>query len=533
MTPVRDTRTMTNINADVILKGILNAKRVRRCGTGVLCAAMMTEHWEQVAWNRGALAALVNRTELTLHWLLDDKVAKGMPSDRVNFGKHGIYPGEICPNHYRVMARVKIARASLYYVSHYLPLITLLFMSILSCLFMHFVTLLFQIQGLEIQIFHAERPERQWGAVDDWSHPCGDGPGATPVMEQMILIRLGAKIHFINFPLVENQILILLIRKQNAYNSVPYGLCLPFREIGARLQSKILSYLLTVPHQENRIRQLGKSVTPFQEAKKQLSLEEVMQKANEWDVDNVNSKKLDKLIGEMIALQNLPFNFVEGLGIRRLIQEIAPRYNFRGSNFFTEFVCKELYGKIAIKVKELIKKFDHMSFTSDIWSDPSSDASLLSLTCHGIASDFERSSIILKCETFDDRHTGDILAEKFDMMLSKWNISNDQVHCMIRDEGSNMKRAMRLAKLQDLDYAVHKMQLAIRSSLNSQENIKGIKQKCKKISTHFNHSTIAQKQLHKIQDRLNQPHLKVFQDCVTRWNSTYYMLERFLKAKMP
>ncbi|GBP00274.1 Zinc finger BED domain-containing protein 4 [Eumeta japonica] len=275
----------------------------------------------------------------------------------------------------------------------------------------------------------------------------------------------------------------------------------------------------------------GKSVTPLQEAKKQLSLEEVIQKANKWDVNNVNSKKLDKLIGEMIALQNLPFNFVEGLGIRRLIQEIAPRYNFRRRNFFTEFVYKELYGKIAIKVKELIKKFDHMSFTSDIWSDPSSNASLLSLTCHGIASDFERSSIILKCETFDDRHTGDIIAEKFDTMLSEWNISNDQVHCMIRDEGSNMKRAMRLAKLQDLDYAVHKMQLAIRSSLNSQENIKGIKQKCKKISTHFNHSTIAQKQLHKIQDRLNQPHLKVFQDCVTRWNSTYYMLERFLKAK--
>ncbi|GBP95540.1 hypothetical protein EVAR_102551_1 [Eumeta japonica] len=70
--------------------------------------------------------------------------------------------------------------------------------------------------------------------------------------------------------------------------------------------------------------------------------------------------------------------------------------------------------------------------------NPSSNASLLS-QCHGIASDFERSSIILKCETFDDRHTGDIIAEKFDTMLSEWNISNDQVHCMIRDGGSNEK----------------------------------------------------------------------------------------------
>ncbi|KAJ3658741.1 hypothetical protein Zmor_010464 [Zophobas morio] len=221
-----------------------------------------------------------------------------------------------------------------------------------------------------------------------------------------------------------------------------------------------------------------KILTPLQEAKKQLSIEEALQKEKKWDTNNSNSKKIDKLIGEMIALQNLPFNFVEGLGFRRLIQELSP-----------------------------------------------------SLTCHGIAENFDRSLIILKCETFDDRHLGDIIAEKFDTMLTEWNISKEQVHCIIRDEGSNMKRAMRLAVLYDLDCAVHKMQLAIRSGLQSQENITVVKQKCKKISTHFNHSTIAQKQLQKIQDRLNQPHLRVFQDCVTQWNSTFYMFERFLKVK--
>ncbi|KAJ3661223.1 hypothetical protein Zmor_005629 [Zophobas morio] len=222
-----------------------------------------------------------------------------------------------------------------------------------------------------------------------------------------------------------------------------------------------------------------KILTPLQEAKKQLSIEEAVQKEKKWDTNNSNSKKIDKLIGEMIALQNLPFNFVEGLGFRRLIQELSPRYNLRGRNFFTDFVCTELYGKVANKVKELIEKFDYMAFTSDIWSDPSSNASLLSLTCHGIAENFDRSLIILKCETFDDRHLGDIIAEKFDTMLTEWNISKEQVHCIIRDEGSNMKRAMRLAVLNDLDCAVHKMQLAIRSGLQSQENITTVKQKLK------------------------------------------------------
>ncbi|GBP98375.1 hypothetical protein EVAR_98416_1 [Eumeta japonica] len=109
------------------------------------------------------------------------------------------------------------------------------------------------------------------------------------------------------------------------------------------------------------------------------------------------------------------------------------------------------FNKTAVNDFFLENVYRKHNFTADrifnYESDPSSNASLLSLTCHGIASDFERSSIILKCETFDDRHTGDIIAEKFDTMLSEWNISNDQVHCMIRDEGSNMK-TMRLAKLQ-------------------------------------------------------------------------------------
>lgn len=275
----------------------------------------------------------------------------------------------------------------------------------------------------------------------------------------------------------------------------------------------------------------GTIVTPLQQAKKQLSLEEVLQKEKKWDTNNPNSKKIDKLIGEMLALQNLPFNFVEGLGFRRLIQELAPKYNFRGRTFFTDFVCNDLYQKLAGKVKELIEEYDYMSFTTDIWSDPSSGVSLLSLTCHGVSENFDRSSIVLKCETFEDRHTGDIIAEKFNTMLADWNISNVKVHCMIRDEGSNMKRGMRLALLNDLDCTVHKLQIVIRHGLRSQENIENVKQKCKKITTHFNHSTIAQKQLEKIQDRLNQPHLKVFQDCVTRWNSTFYMFERFLKIK--
>lgn len=272
-------------------------------------------------------------------------------------------------------------------------------------------------------------------------------------------------------------------------------------------------------------------ITPLAFSKQQQSLKESFERAQQWDKNNEQSKKIDQLIGEMIAVQNLPFNFVEGIGFRRLMQGVVPRYNLKGRKYFTDYISNELYGKVANKITQLIKDFKFMSFTTDIWSDPAANVSLLSLTCHGISEQFERKCIVLKCETFDDRHTGDVIAEKFGTMLDEWGIGKHQVHCMIRDQGSNMKRAMVLSDLRDMDCTVHKLHLVVKTGLKSQQNICDVKMKLKKIATHFNHSATAQNKLKKIQTMLNQPHLTVFQDCATRWSSTFYMFERFLKLK--
>ncbi|XP_026487163.2 uncharacterized protein LOC113394167 [Vanessa tameamea] len=46
------------------------------CSTAMLCAAIMTEHWEHVSWEKAALAALANASNTALQWLLDEKVVK-------------------------------------------------------------------------------------------------------------------------------------------------------------------------------------------------------------------------------------------------------------------------------------------------------------------------------------------------------------------------------------------------------------------------------------------------------------------------
>lgn len=264
------------------------------------------------------------------------------------------------------------------------------------------------------------------------------------------------------------------------------------------------------------------SATPLQQAKRQLSLEEASKKHQMWDKSHPKAQKMDDLIGEMIALQNLPFHFVEGIGFQRVMQAALPHYHLRGRQFFTDHTCDEIYTKIATKIEAMLKQFVKLSFTTDIWTEPSANVSLLSLTAHGITEDFSRMQIVLKCCSLHGRHTGDIICDSFKMMLRDWNIQDEQLHCFVRDGGSNMVRAMHLANIPDMSCTVHQLQLCVRSALEKSSEVKELITKCKKISGHFNHSQIAQDELTKIQtEQLNQPALRVMQDCVTRYVLVY------------
>ncbi|CAK1598973.1 unnamed protein product [Parnassius mnemosyne] len=122
--------------------------------------------------------------------------------------------------------------------------------------------------------------------------------------------------------------------------------------------------------------------TPLQQAKRQVTLQEALQRHQYWDTSYEKSCELDNLIYEMLALQDLPFNFVEGIGFRRLIHAVQPKYNLRGRQSYTSHLCNYIYPKLRNKVKNLIKDLQYLSFTTDIWTEPGAGVLLLSFTIH-------------------------------------------------------------------------------------------------------------------------------------------------------
>lgn len=248
----------------------------------------------------------------------------------------------------------------------------------------------------------------------------------------------------------------------------------------------------------------------------QLTLKQTVEKKQPWPTTHQKTIQIDRLIAEMIALHDLPFRFVEAVGFKRILAAAWPCYHMRGREHFTKLVCEELYTKMAEKVKIILNKFDRISFTTDIWSDPSAGVSLLSLTAHGISNDLEYINIILKCEPVGGSHTSDVILEKLTFILNEWGLT-EKVHCVVHDRGSNIVRAMNLSGFEHVNCTVHQLQLCIKAGVLSNEKVSTTIDKAKRIVGHFNHSVLAQDRLREIQCTvLGKCYRGVVQDCPTR-----------------
>ena len=82
----------------------------------------------------------------------------------------------------------------------------------------------------------------------------------------------------------------------------------------------------------------------------------------------------------------------------------------------------------------------------------------------------------------------------------------------------------------------HSLQLVIKSDLFGLPSVEKLIEKVKKVVSFANHSDKFYLELRK-QQRLHmeegEKELNLIQDVTTRWNSTFYMLERFLRLKIP
>jgi len=242
------------------------------------------------------------------------------------------------------------------------------------------------------------------------------------------------------------------------------------------------------------------------------------------------SKMIDQQLVKMIVKEYHPFSVVEDIEFRKLIKMLCPTYVIPSRKTVTQSLMPQMFEMTVECVKDTLRNVEAVCLTTDGWTSRSNQ-SFISVTAHFIDPKNETlvSSVLLGCIDFDEKHTSDNLARFLRNIVDEWNLSN-KLTAVITDNAANIKAAIRKCNWRWLSCFAHSINLTVQSSLKC---IESTLIKIKNIVQYFKKSSHALAKLNEYQKQNGSPVLKLVQDCPTRWNSTYDMINRIITIKDP
>ena len=123
---------------------------------------------------------------------------------------------------------------------------------------------------------------------------------------------------------------------------------------------------------------------------------------------------------------------------------------------------KRLYYKHSKQLISELQSVESIAATCDFWSDKK-NKSYLCITGHYVVGNHLKSTV-LAFNVFDERHTGENIAETIEYELRRLKIY-EKINTITCDGASNMKKALSKLKPRRIQCVAHKLHLAICNGL--------------------------------------------------------------------
>jgi hypothetical protein len=238
------------------------------------------------------------------------------------------------------------------------------------------------------------------------------------------------------------------------------------------------------------------------------------------------------LILKMIITDNLPMYFVENAGFQNFLQRVLPLYTLPSRKTFSRLLDSR-YETISRIFRDRLQNIDNYTLTADIWTETHQTISFLGITLHYLEGSTIKT-VNLCVHHLEKRHTAENISEILKMECENWNIKYNKILAIVTDNGQNMVKAAcdTFGLKVHVHCFAHTLNLVSENAIKSETTISEVIDKVKRIVTYFKQSCIAAEALRakQIESGTSEP-LKLIQCVDTRWNSKFYMLERFLRLR--
>lgn len=299
-----------------------------------------------------------------------------------------------------------------------------------------------------------------------------------------------------------------------------------------KLQPESVAVIPSTSCSQSTSKQLDKTLDSDTEViplKRQKSITSSFKEISSYSESGTKTRKLNNCLLYMICKDHQPFSIVENEGFKNLMKAVVPQYKIPSRTSLRRWLDNK-YEVISETFRKKLSTIADLTLTTDIWSDTLNMKSFIGVTVHfGI--DIELISVTLGVYELDERHTSQYISEKLLRTCEEWGINKDNVTAVVTDNAANMVKAIELAfgKKKHIPCFAHTLNLVAEGTMACSAEWQNIVSKIKAIVTWFKQSCIASDELRKSTTTFAET--KLIQSVPTRWNSTYYMVQRFLELR--
>ena len=195
---------------------------------------------------------------------------------------------------------------------------------------------------------------------------------------------------------------------------------------------------------------------------------------------------------------------------------------------------EDVYERAVLFLRNELKGISWCSLTTDNWTDGMNNRNYLGVTLHYVQQ-FKQLSCVIGLVQMEESHSSVNLAKTLESVLEFWGINKDRITTCVTDNAANIVKAVDLliGKEKHVGCFAHTLNLTVNDTISDVTEFAVLLKKVKDIISYFHKSNIAAAKLEKLQREQGNAVLKLKQDVVTRWNSTYLMVTRFLQLKDP